>query len=47
MTAILKRLKFVFRDNKYKDRVDKSDKRWLDTDNEYIRDSGIVIRAIK
>ncbi len=32
MSAILKRLKFVFRDRIYKDRVDKSDKRWLDTE---------------
>ncbi len=32
MSAILKRLKFVFRDKIYKDRVDKSDKRWLDTE---------------
>ena len=31
MLAILKRLKFVFRDKTYRDRVDKSDKRWLDT----------------
>ncbi len=30
MSDILNRLKFVFRDNIYKNRVDKSDKRWLD-----------------
>ncbi len=32
ISDILKRLKFVFRDKIYQDRVDKSDKRWLDTD---------------
>ena len=41
MTAILKRLQFVFRDNTYKDRVDKSDKRWLDTEIDEVFD-GIV-----
>lgn len=30
MSAILRRLNFVFRDKIYRDRVDKSDKRWLD-----------------
>lgn len=30
IAAILKRLNFVFRDKTYKDRVDRSDKRWLD-----------------
>lgn len=30
MNAIIKRVEFVFRDNAYKQRVDKSDKRWLD-----------------
>lgn len=32
MPAVLKRLNFVFRDEKYKTRVDKSDKRWLDAE---------------
>lgn len=32
MPAILKRLKFIFHDRTYKNRVDKSDKRWLDTE---------------
>ena len=39
MSAILKRLKFVFRDKIYKDRVDKSDKRWLDTGIDEVFDS--------
>ncbi len=41
MSAILKRVKFVFRDKIYKDRVDKSDKRWLDTEIDEVFD-GIV-----
>ena len=41
MSAILKRLKFVFCDKIYKDRVDKSDKRWLDTEIDEVFD-GIV-----
>lgn len=41
MPAIIKRLKFVFRDNVYKSRVDKSDKRWLDTGIDEVFD-GIV-----
>ena len=41
MSAILRRLKFVFRDNTYRDRVDKSDKRWLDTEIDKVFD-GIV-----
>lgn len=32
MSAILRRLNFVFRDKIYRGRVDKSDKRWLDAD---------------
>lgn len=41
MSAILKRLKLVFRDKVYKDRVDESDKRWLDTEIDEVFD-GIV-----
>ena len=41
MEAIIKRVEFVFRDKMYMQRVDKSDKRWLDEDiNEVF--SGIV-----
>lgn len=32
MNAIVKRVEFVFRDKTYEQRVDKSDKRWLDDD---------------
>ena len=38
MAAILRKLKFVFHDNTYKDRVDKSDKKWLDTDIDEVFD---------
>lgn len=41
MDSIIKRVEFVFRDKMYMQRVDKSDKRWLDEDiNEVF--SGIV-----
>ena len=32
MSDIIKRLEFVFCDEEYRNRVDKSDKRWLDAD---------------
>lgn len=37
--AIIKRIEFVFHDKKYKQRVDKSDKRWMDDDIDDIFDS--------
>lgn len=42
MDAIVKRVEFVFRDKTYMQRVDKSDKRWLDDDIKEVF-SGIVI----
>lgn len=41
MPEIIKRLEAVFRDKTYKERVDKSDKRWLDDDIEEVL-GGIV-----
>lgn len=41
MITIIKRLEFVFSDKIYKERVDKSDKRWLDNDIEEVFD-GII-----
>lgn len=44
MSAIIKRLEFVFHDKMYKERADKSDKRWLDEDIEEI--FGRIIRYL-
>lgn len=45
MSAIIKRLEFVFQDKTYKERVDKSDKRWLDDDIEEVFDR--IIKYLK
>lgn len=45
MLAILKRLKFVFRDKTYRDRVDKSDKRWLDAEIDEVFDG--ILKYLK
>lgn len=36
MVDVVRRVKYVFSNTSYKERVDKSDKRWIDTDIEEI-----------